>query len=253
MCIRDRENTERPTGLSIDNVRALNHYWEQVRDNYAAFEQNTRAGASEVYIHEMPGGQYSNLREQARSLGLETRWPEVAQTYADVNAMFGNIVKVTPSSKVVGDMTLAMVTAGLTRADVEDPKKEVAFPDSVVSFFAGELGQPPNGFPKVLQKKVLGKRKPITVRPGSILPAVDFEAERKAASEKTGRPVTDQSLASYLLYPDVFQAYSKHRTEYGNVSLLPTPAFFYGMESGCLLYTSPSPRDATLSRMPSSA
>ena len=226
------EHTDKPTGLAIDNVRALNHYWGQVRDNYAAFEQNTRAGASEVYIHEMPGGQYSNLREQARSLGLETRWPEVAQTYSDVNAMFGNIVKVTPSSKVVGDMTLAMVTAGITRVDVENPDKEVAFPDSVVSFFAGELGQPPNGFPKALQKKVLGKRKAITARPGSILPPVDMKAEREAASEKTGRPVSDQSLASYLLYPEVFQAYSKHRTEYGNVSLLPTPAFFYGMEAG---------------------
>jgi len=227
------DNTDRATAIDIDNVRTLNHYWEQVRDNYAGFEQNIRSGASEIYVHEMPGGQYSNLKEQARSLGLASRWPEVARTYSDVNDMFGNIVKVTPSSKVVGDMTLAMVTAGLTRDDVENPDKEIAFPDSVVSFFKGELGQPPNGFPKALQKKVLGDIEPLTVRPGSVLPEIDLKATRKELSKTmNGRKVSDQDLASYLMYPTVFLDYAGHRRDFGNVGVLPTPVFFYGMGQG---------------------
>src|SRR5690606_6783070 len=151
-----------------------------------AFESDLRSGASEVYLHEMPGGQFTNLKEQARSLGLESRWHEVAQTYADVNQMFGDIVKVTPSSKVVGDMALAMVSSGLTRSDVENPDKEIAFPDSVVGFFAGDLGQPPGGFPQKLQQKVLKGRTPLTERPGKGLAPADLEAEREKAEEATG-------------------------------------------------------------------
>ncbi|MEO8685929.1 MAG: pyruvate carboxylase, partial [Devosia sp.] len=139
---------DRDPGLDAKAIRQISFYWEAVRTQYRAFESDLRSGASEVYLHEMPGGQFTNLKEQARSLGLESRWHEVAKTYADVNQMFGDIVKVTPSSKVVGDMALAMVSSGLTRADVEDPAKDVSFPDSVVGFFAGDLGQPPGGFPK---------------------------------------------------------------------------------------------------------
>ena len=171
--------TDRDTGLDPAVLRQFSDYWEAVRTKYTAFESDMRSGASEVYLHEMPGGQFTNLKEQARSLGLAERWHEVAKAYAEVNAMFGDIVKVTPSSKVVGDMALAMVSAGLTRAEVEDPKRDVSFPESVVSFFRGELGQPPGGFPKALQKKILKGEKPITDRPGASLKPADLGALRR--------------------------------------------------------------------------
>ena len=148
-----------------------------MRNQYAAFESDLKGPASEVYLHEMPGGQFTNLKEQARSLGLETRWHEVAQAYHDVNLMFGDIVKVTPSSKVVGDMALMMVSQDLTVADVENPAKDIAFPDSVVSMLRGDLGQSPGGWPEALQKKALKGEKPITVRPGSLLKPADLEAK----------------------------------------------------------------------------
>src|SRR5690606_20078356 len=153
----------RDTGLDTEWIRRISFYWEAVRNQYAAFESDLRSGASEVYLHEMPGGQFTNLKEQARSLGLETRWHEVAQAYHDANLMFGDIVKVTPSSKVVGDMALMMVSQGLSVAEVLDPAKEVAFPDSVVQMMRGDLGQSPGGWPEALQKKVLKGETPITV------------------------------------------------------------------------------------------
>jgi pyruvate carboxylase len=203
-----------------------------VRHQYAAFESDLKAGTAEVYLHEMPGGQFTNLKEQARSLGLAERWHEVAKAYSDVNAMFGDIVKVTPSSKVVGDMALAMVAAGLTRADVESPTREVSFPDSVVSFFKGDLGQPPGGFPKALQAKVLKGAKPSTARPGAALPPADLAKLRAEAKDRSGAAVSDEELASYLMYPKVYTDFAKRRAEYGPVSALPTPAFFYGMSPG---------------------
>jgi pyruvate carboxylase len=223
---------ERDPGLDAKVIRQISFYWEAVRTQYRAFESDLRSGASEVYLHEMPGGQFTNLKEQARSLGLEARWHEVAQTYADVNQMFGDIVKVTPSSKVVGDMALAMVSSGLTRADVEDPNREVSFPDSVVGFFAGDLGQPPGGFPQALQKKVLKGREPITERPGSYLKEVDLEVERKAAAEATDMEIDDKRLASYLMYPKVFTDFSKTQDRYGPTEVLPTPVYFYGLVEG---------------------
>lgn len=213
-------------------IREISFYWEAVRNQYRAFESDLKGGASEVYLHEMPGGQFTNLKEQARSLGLESRWHQVAQTYADVNQMFGDIVKVTPSSKVVGDMALAMVSAGLTRADVEDPSRDIAFPDSVVGFFAGDLGQPPGGFPPALQKKVLKGRKPLTERPGSYLKDVDLEAERKKVAKETGGDVDDKRLASYLMYPKVFSDFVKTQDKYGPTEVLPTPIYFYGLKEG---------------------
>jgi len=224
-----------PRAPSVDpaNVRVLSSYWEQVRRLYAAFESDLRSGASEVYVHGMPGGQYTNLREQARSLGIDAhRWPEVAHAYAEVNDMFGDIVKVTPSSKVVGDMALMMVTSGLTRAQVEDPEVEIAFPESVVQFFHGDIGQPYGGFPEALQSKVLGGREPLTVRPGEVLPPADLDALRREAGKQCGREVTEEEFASFLMYPKVFQEYVDKRNTYGNVSVLPTHTFFYGMESG---------------------
>jgi pyruvate carboxylase len=226
------EHTPRSTGLDPAAIRTLSAYWEEVREQYAAFEPDIRSGASDVYVHEMPGGQYTNLREQARSLGVESRWADLARTYREVNDMFGDIIKVTPTSKVVGDMALAMVTGGLTKEDVLDPDRHIAFPDSVVSFFRGELGQPPGGFPEALQRKVLGKEKPLTVRPGSVMPPVDLDAARASLKERLGRDVSSTELASWLMYPEVFQDFAEHQRRYGDVSVLPTHAFFYGMEAG---------------------
>ncbi|HWJ88677.1 MAG TPA: pyruvate carboxylase [Pelagibacterium sp.] len=220
---------ERASGLDMRAIRDISFYWETARNQYRAFESDLKGGASEVYLHEMPGGQFTNLKEQARSMGLETRWHEVAQTYADVNQMFGDIVKVTPSSKVVGDMALAMVSSGLTRADVENPEKEIAFPDSVVGFFAGDLGQPYGGFPQALQHKVLKGRKAMTERPGASLAPADLEAERKKAEEVCGAGIDDYRLASYLMYPKVFAEFCKAQDLYGPTEVLPTPVYFYGL------------------------
>jgi pyruvate carboxylase len=224
---------ERDPGIDPNNIRMLSAYWEQVRKLYFAFESDIRAGASEVYVHGMPGGQYTNLREQARSLGIDApRWPEVAQAYADVNSMFGDIVKVTPTSKVVGDMALMMVTSGLTKEKVLDPHSDVAFPESVVQLFRGDLGQPYGGFPEGLQQKVLKGEKPLAQRPGASLPPTDLAAERAKIQKKLPRPVTDDDLASYLMYPKVWTEYVTDRLQYGDVGILPTPVFFYGMEPG---------------------
>ena len=222
--------SDRDPGLDTETIRRISFYWEAVRNQYAAFESDLKGPASEVYLHEMPGGQFTNLKEQARSLGLETRWHEVAQAYADVNRMFGDIVKVTPSSKVVGDMALMMVSQDLTVADVENPDKDIAFPDSVVSMMRGDLGQPPSGWPASLQKKVLKDEKPFTVRPGSLLPAADLAAERKSIEETLGREITDQEFASYLMYPKVFTDYAAAQENYGPTSVLPTPVYFYGLK-----------------------
>ncbi|HJM02432.1 MAG TPA: biotin/lipoyl-containing protein, partial [Arenicellales bacterium] len=207
-------------------------YWETVREGYAAFESEERSGASEVYLHGMPGGQFTNLREQARSLGLGDSWPEVATAYAEVNDMFGDLIKVTPSSKVVGDMALMMVTSSLTREKVEDPEFDVAFPESVISLFRGDMGQPYGGFPAGLQKKILGGNAPLTERPGAILPPTDLDAAREEVERRVERCVSDQELASYLMYPDVFVKYAKARQQFGDLTVVPTAVFFYGMESG---------------------
>ncbi len=224
--------SERDPGLDPHWIRRISFYWEAVRNQYAAFESDLKGPASEVYLHEMPGGQFTNLKEQARSLGLETRWHEVAQAYADANQMFGDIVKVTPSSKVVGDMALMMVSQDLSVADVENPAKDIAFPDSVVSMLKGDLGQPPGGWPEALQKKALKGEKPYTAVPGSLLPAADLDAERKTIEEKLGRDVTDFEFASYLMYPKVFTDYALAADTYGPVSVIPTPQYFYGLPAG---------------------
>ncbi|TCO81775.1 pyruvate carboxylase [Plasticicumulans lactativorans] len=225
-------DTERDPGIDRGALRAISHYWEGVRRFYTGFESDIRAGTSDVYRHAMPGGQYTNLREQARSLGIDHRWPEVAEAYAQVNELFGDIVKVTPTSKVVGDMALMMVTQGLKPADVTDPEREIAFPESVVQLFHGDLGQPPGGFPPELSKKVLQGGSPLSVRPGADLPPADLEAVRAEATAKSGREIAETDLASYLMYPKVFTDYAKGRSQYGNLSVLPTPVFFYGMERG---------------------
>ena len=222
----------RDTGLDPARIRDISDYWEVVRAQYAAFETDMRAPASEVYLHEMPGGQFTNLREQARSLGLAERWHEVATAYAEVNRMFGDIVKVTPTSKVVGDLALVMVSGGLTRADVEDPDRDIAFPESVVGLFRGELGSMPGGFPEPLASKILKGVKPIEGRPGAALPSADLAAERARAEAATGWSLSEEELYSWLLYPKVFADYAERRGRYGPVSALPTGVFFYGLPPG---------------------
>ncbi|MGA2637165.1 pyruvate carboxylase [Methylocella sp.] len=223
-------NSPRDPGLDAETIRQLSFYWEAVRQQYAAFESDLKAGTSEVYLHEMPGGQFTNLREQARGLGLETRWHEVAKAYRAANDLFGDIVKVTPSSKVVGDMALMMVSQNLTPADVLDPDREIAFPTSVVDMLAGDLGQPPGGWPAALQAKALKGEKPIEGRPGALLPPTDLAAARVAAEKASGRQVSDDDLACYLMYPKVFTEFSATVRRFGPVSVLPTPVFFYGMQ-----------------------
>jgi len=225
-------NTPRDTGLDPAAIRELSFYWEAVRTRYTAFESDLRSGASEVYLHEMPGGQFTNLKEQARSLGLDTRWHEVARAYHDANMLFGDIVKVTPSSKVVGDMALMMVAQDLTLTDVLDSDRDIAFPASVVEMLRGDLGQPPGGWPADIQKRVLGDTPPITVRPASLLGEQDLAATRAEAEKRCGRQLTEPEFASYLMYPKVFAAYAEARRKYGPVAALPTPVYFYGMQPG---------------------
>jgi pyruvate carboxylase len=222
----------RDPGLDPAAIRRISFYWEAVRAHYAAFESDLRAGASEVYLHEMPGGQFTNLREQARSLGLDTRWHEVAEAYADANLLFGDIVKVTPSSKVVGDMALMMVAQGLTPGAVLDPSREIAFPASVIEMLRGDLGQPPGGWPAGLQAKALKGEAPFTQRPGSLLPPADLAAARQETEARIGRQISEEELASSLMYPKVFAEFAASQRRYGPVSVLPTPVFFYGMAAG---------------------
>jgi pyruvate carboxylase len=223
------EGGARDPGIDRAALQSVSHYWEGARKLYAPFESDIRAGTADVYQHEMPGGQYTNLREQARSMGLEHRWPDVSRAYADVNRLFGDIVKVTPTSKVVGDMALLMVAGDLTPADVIDPARDIAFPESVVSLFRGELGFPPDGFPPELSRKVLKAEPPAPYRPGDTLPSVDLAVARAEAEKAVGHHVSDTDLASWLMYPKVFREFAAHQREYGDVAVLPTPVYFHGM------------------------
>ncbi len=226
------EGTERDTTLNPQAIREMSVRWEIIRRQYEAFESEHSSPASEVYQHEMPGGQYTNLKEQARAMGLDTRWHEVSRAYAEANQMFGNIIKVTPSSKVVGDMALTMVSHGHSVKDVLDPEVQINFPASVIDMLRGDLGQPPGGWPEALQKKALKDVKPIDVRPASLIEAVDLEAERKKLEEKLNRKVSDEDLSSSLMYPKVFADFAGRSQTYGPVSVLPTPTALYGMEQG---------------------
>ena len=228
--------TDHHTGLDPEAIRRISFYWEAVRAQYAAFESDLKGPASEVYLHEMPGGQFTNLKEQARSLGLESRWHEVARSYHDANLMFGDIVKVTPSSKVVGDMALMMVSQDLAVADIVDGKREISFPDSVVSMMRGDLGQPEGGWPEKIRSRVLKGEAFYTERPGARLAPLDLDAERKKAQEKTGKQLSDQEFASWLMYPKVFSDFVATREMYGPTSVLPTPVYFYGLQPGEEIY-----------------
>tara|TARA_Y100001970_G_scaffold156428_1_gene191410 strand:+ start:3225 stop:6668 length:3444 start_codon:yes stop_codon:yes gene_type:complete len=225
--VMNQKNTDNE--LNEEKIREASLYWEQVRGNYKAFETDFKGGSSDVYLHQMPGGQFTNLKEQARSLGITTdKWGLVANMYAEVNKMFGDIIKVTPSSKVVGDMALYMITNDLTPEDVLDPNKEISFPSSVIEFFKGEIGIPLGGFPIKLQKKILGDEKPLTKRAGSVLPSINLEEEKKKLEKKYNEKTSEQQLASYLMYPKVFEDFMEHRQAFSDTSILPTELFFYG-------------------------
>lgn len=226
------EQSDRATGLNLDQLQILSDYWEDVRKYYAGFESGMKSGNVEIYKYEMPGGQYSNLQQQAKAVGLGDRWEEVKEMYAIVNKMFGDIVKVTPSSKVVGDMALFMVQNNLTEEDVYEKGMRLDFPDSVVQFFQGYLGQPPGGFPEKLQKVIVKNRDVITRRPGELLPPVDFAKVEKELKGKINRIFTPWDVLSYIMYPQVFLDKERHTEEYSDVSVLDTPTFFYGMRPG---------------------
>ncbi len=226
------EGKERQPKFEIESLEQLSLYWEEVRKYYRDFESGMNAPHTEVYKHEMPGGQYSNLQQQAKAVGLGDRWDEVKEMYRRVNVMFGDIVKVTPSSKVVGDMALFMVQNDLSEEDVLTKGKTIDFPDSVIELFMGYLGQPSGGFPKELQTVILKGKQPITVRPGELLEPVDFDALREELTEEIGRTPSNKDLLAYALYPKVFVDFVKTRDRFGDVSNLDTPTFLFGMRLG---------------------
>lgn len=226
------DNTPRSTGLDFKTFNRFSLYWEDVRALYKPFDTSPPFGSGEVYFHEMPGGQYTNLKEQARAMGLLHRWPEVVETYAKVNMLFGDIIKVTPSSKVVGDMAMFLITRGIKPEDVVNLDPGTAFPASVIDMLSGGLGQPPGGWPKAVQKVVLGDRKPLKGRPGAYAKAIDLKEERKKVEELLQREPTDDELFCHLMYPDVFVDYAKFRKQYGDVSPVPSSTFFYGLQPG---------------------
>ena len=227
-------HTRRETGIDLDALNTCADYWESVRTWYAPFDTGPRSGTAEVYIHEMPGGQYTNLKEQAEAMGLGARWQEIARTYAEVNLAFGDIVKVTPSSKVVGDMAIFLVTHGLTIQQFErlGTDHHLSLPHSVVEMFSGALGTPEGGWPKELQSVILQGRKPDRGRPGARLAPVDFEETTRTVEKKIGRPVQHDEVLSYLMYPDVFVKFARAAQTWGGVEVLPTPQFFFGMQKG---------------------
>ena len=232
--VESLRHTPRDTQLDGEALNQCSDYWETVRTYYLPFDSGPKSGSARLYQHEIPGGQYTNLREQATAMGLGHRWREVEKMYADVNQLFGDIVKVTPSSKVVGDMTLFLMAKEMTPADILklDEKHDLSLPNSVVEMFSGVLGVPPGGWPKKIQNIILRGQPPVQGRPSANMPAVDFEEEKKALEKKTGHPIRHDDLLSYLLYPEVFAKYDKFRQTYSDVSVLPTPAFFYGLKSG---------------------
>jgi pyruvate carboxylase len=234
------ENTPRDTTLDADALQEFSDYWAAVREFYKPFDTSEPYGTAEVYLHEMPGGQYTNLKEQAESMGIGNRWPEIARTYAEVNQLFGDIIKVTPSSKVVGDMTMFLITRGVKVEDVVNLPPGNDFPESVIDMLAGGLGQPFYGVEpsraraawarwKAVARVVLGKRKPVKGRPGENAPKVKLDDVRKELRAKLKREPIDDDVWSYLMYPDVFLKYAEFRRTYSNVAVLPTPAYFYGL------------------------
>jgi len=227
--------TEKDTGIDKKLVGPLNTYWENTRNMYLPFESGQLSGSSDVYEHEIPGGQYTNLLYQSRQLGLTDKWPEIKRKYAEANMVLGDIPKVTPSSKVVGDLAQFMVSQNLDGQQVLEQADTLALPESVVQFLRGEIGIPPGGFPEPLRSKVLGSRslESIEGRPGASLPDYDFEEAETLLTEKYGAKYIDEKdVLSYALYPDVFKEWKDFESVYGEVSKLPTDLFLNPMKEG---------------------
>jgi pyruvate carboxylase len=227
-------NTPRDSGVDLDALNQCADYWETVRTYYAPFDTGPKSGTAEVYLHEMPGGQYTNLREQAESMGLGARWHEIARTYAEANAALGDIVKVTPSSKAVGDLAIFLVNHNMTARQFErlGPDHNLTLPGSVIEMLSGALGEPEGGWPKRLQKAILKGARPQRGRPGAHLTPVDFAETSAMLGRKIGHELAPDEVLSFLMYPDVFLKFAKARQAYGNVEALPTPQFYYGMQKG---------------------
>jgi pyruvate carboxylase len=224
--------TPRESGLAGDALDQISNYWHAVRGYYEPFETAVLPATADMYRYEMPGGQYTNLFQQAMALGLADRWSEVCHAYAEVNQLLGDIVKVTPTSKSVGDFALFMVANNLTARDIESGNREFAYPESVVDLLAGRMGQPPGGFPKKLQKRILRDVKPLTKRPGESLKPVSLDDAASALEPLLNRPATRQEVISHLLYPKLLEEFVLHERKYSDTSELPTPAFFFGLAPG---------------------
>ena len=225
------KDTERDTGLDLDRLQTLTDYWEDVRKRYDSFEGGLEYNTTDIYRYEIPGGQYTNLKPQVESLGLGDRFVEVKENYRKVNEMVGDIVKVTPSSKMVGDLAIFMTQNNLTPENIVEKGESLAFPDSVVSYFSGMMGQPAGGFPKELERVVLKGKKPITCRPGELLPPVDFE-EKKREMQSFDADPSWRAILSYCLYPKVVEDYVKNQKEYGYIMRMGSHVFFNGMALG---------------------
>ena len=228
------QHTPRATGLDPDALQEFSDYWAHVRSFYKPFDTAEPYGTAEVYLHEMPGGQYTNLKEQAESMGIGHRWPEIARMYAEVNLLFGDIVKVTPSSKVVGDMCMFLISRGVKPGDarsyLDTLPSGTSFPESVIDMLQGGLGQPVGGWPAEVQKIILGKKKPFTNRPGERAEKVDLDKTRQDVAKVVGhKEATDDDLYSHLMYPQVFADFVKFRKAHSDISVLPTPADIYGL------------------------
>lgn len=240
---------ERELKMNLKSLNDFSNYWEAVREFYYPFEHELKAGTAEVYDHEIPGGQYSNLRPQARSLGLENKFETIKQNYVVVNKLFGDIVKVTPSSKVVGDMALFMTANGYSAKDIVENGDMISFPDSVIELFMGELGQNPGGFPEVVSSKILKGKVPFTGRPNEHLEAIDFDKEFAEFQLKFGTDYNFLDCLSYLFYPKVFEDYAKKREQFGPLWHMPTPAFFYGLKNNEETFIELAPGKNILIRM----
>ncbi|MEM1227378.1 MAG: pyruvate carboxylase [Planctomycetota bacterium] len=225
-------DTERESDLSSEALTQLATYWQAAREFYKPFEADVLPATGDLYEHEMPGGQYTNLFQQARSLGLADQWAGVCRAYAEVNELFGDIVKVTPTSKAVGDMALFLVANEMSASDVMTSDKSLAFPASVLDLIGGRMGQPPGGFPDDVQRVILGDTPPVTDRPGASMPDADIDDARAEAAKLTGEAPSDCDAVTWLLYPKVFADFAQHRDQYGDVGVLPTCNFFYGQQPG---------------------
>jgi len=240
---------EREQAFNLESLNQYSNYWEDVREMYYPFESGLKAGTAEVYDHAIPGGQYSNLRPQAVALGLEHKFEDIKKNYAIVNQMFGDIVKVTPSSKVVGDMALFMTSNGLTEADIMAQGDALAFPDSVIDLFKGNLGQVDGGFPTALSQLVLKGDKPFVKRPNDYLDPVDFDAEFLSFTEEFSDNSTFLDFLSYKMYPDVFSQFHEHVETFGQISRLPTPAFLFGLKQNEEIHVKLAPGKSLIIRL----